>query len=75
MKQITEIKRLLRLAEIAQSKVQFNRNGTKVINPMQQAAATRLYAKANNLQEEMLPQEFIKLHTEVINELKNEQTN
>jgi len=46
MKKIQEIKRLLKLSEIAQSKVQFNWNGTKVTNPMQQAAANRLYSRA-----------------------------
>jgi hypothetical protein len=68
--QIKNIKRLLRLAEIAQAKIEFNWNGTKVINPMQQGAANRIYTKAYKLKGEMSCQEFIKLHTEVINELK-----
>jgi hypothetical protein len=72
---ILEIKRLLRLGEIAQAKVEFNYNGTKVINPMQQSAATRIFRQAWGLQGEMLPQEVISLHTEVINELRNEQIN
>ena len=71
MKQIDEIKRLLRLAEIAQSKVEFNWNGTKVINPMQQGAANRIYSKVYKLQGEMSSQDFIKIHGEVISELRN----
>ena len=67
-----EISRLLRLAEIAQAKVEFNRNGTKVINPKQQAAATRLMNKANKLMGDMPVQEWIAIHTEVINNLKKE---
>jgi|688.fasta_scaffold258158_2 hypothetical protein len=75
MKQIDEIKRLLRLSEIAQSKVEFNFNGTKVINPMQQAAANRIYSKASKLKGDMSCQNFIKIHREVISELQNEKVN
>ena len=50
---ISDIKRILTLSEIAQGKVKFNNNGTKVINPMQQAAANRLYTKAYNLAKEI----------------------
>jgi hypothetical protein len=68
MENVEEIKRLLRLSEIAQSKVKFNWNGTKVINPMQQAAANMIYRKANNLKGKMTDQDFIKIHLEIINE-------
>ena len=66
---IQEIKRLLKLSEIAQEKVEFNHNGTKVTNPMQQAAANRIYTKAYNLKGEMSTKDFIKLHREVIQEM------
>jgi hypothetical protein len=72
MNQTQEIKRLLRLYEIAESKVQFNHNGTKVINPMQTAAATRIYNKASKLKGDMPLQEWLAIHTEVINNLKKE---
>lgn len=75
MKQIQEIKRLLRLSEIAQSKVAFNWNGTKVVNPMQQAAANRIYSKASKLRGKMSSHDFIKLHCEVVSELKSEGIN
>ena len=68
---ITEIKRILRLHEIAEEKVEFNYNGTKVINPMQQAAANRLYNRAYNLKGDITGQEFARIHREVIIEMKN----
>ena len=46
-------------------------NGTKVINPMQQASATKLYNKAYRLKGEMEVNEFIKIHRQVIDELKS----
>lgn len=70
MKQIQEIKRLLRLSEIAQSKVQFNWNGNKVTNPMQQAAANRIYSRAHKLMGEMSNSDFVLVHREVIEEMK-----
>ncbi len=69
---IVEIKRLLRLSEIAQSKVQLNWNGTKVTNPMQQAAANRLYSRAHNLMGGMSNEDFVRLHREVIEEMKTQ---
>jgi hypothetical protein len=72
---IQKIKRLLILSEKAQAKVEFNHNGTKVINPMQQAAASRLYNRAYKLKAEMSSPDFIKIHREVIESLNNEKTN
>lgn len=72
MTQVQEIKRILKLSEIAQSKVEFNWNGTKVINPMQQAAANRLYKRAYSLKGDMIPQEFIAIHRQVIKDIENE---
>lgn len=69
--QISEIKRFLRLSEIALKKVKFNHNGTKIINPMQQASATRLYKKAYSLKLDISIDEFIKIHKEVIAEMEN----
>lgn len=63
-----EIKRILALSEKAQEKVEFNHNGTKVINPMQQAAANRLYTRAYKLAQKngVDMNEMIKLHREVL---------
>jgi hypothetical protein len=72
MNQTQEISRLLRLAKIAQAKVEFNHNGTKVINPMQQAAATRIMNKVYKLSVDMSTQEFIDIQKEVSNNLKKE---
>jgi len=70
---VNEIKRLLRLSEIAQSKVvvEHGYNGTKTIitNPMQQAAAKRTYNKARKLGEYLGIQGFIDLHNEVVEEM------
>ena len=71
MNQIEEIKRLLTLSEIAQSKVEFNFNGTKVTNPMQQADSNRLYNRAWKMRGELTSQEFIKIHTEVTKNFRN----
>ncbi len=67
-----EIKRLLRLAKISESKVQFNHNGTKVINPMQQAAWTRIMNRVYKLTEDMPIQEYMDICEEVRNNLKKE---
>ena len=72
MNQTQEISRLLRLAEIAQDKIEFNHNGTRVINPMQQGASTRLFNKAYKLQGDLSYKEMIAIHKEVINNLKKE---
>ena len=64
-----EIKRLLKLSEVAQEKVRFNHKGTKVVNPAQQSVASRLYNKAYKIADssniDILP-----LHKEVINEMR-----
>jgi hypothetical protein len=67
---IAEIKRLMVLSEIALEKVEFNHNGTRVTNPMQQAAATRLLNKAYKLQGDLLPWDMIKIHREAGEEAK-----
>lgn len=63
-----EIKRILALSEKAQEKVEFNHNGTKVINPMQQAAANRLYTRAYKLAQEngYDSNQIIEMHREVL---------
>ena len=70
---IGKIKDLLLKSEIAQDKVQFNWNGTKVINPMQQAASNRLYNKAYKLCCElgMDSHDIIAIHRTVISAKKN----
>ena len=66
-----EIKRLLKLSQQAQDKVNFNHNGSKLANPQQQSVATRYYNKAYNLKGNMSPIEFAQIHRQIIQELQN----
>tara|TARA_R110000868_G_scaffold396362_1_gene668510 strand:- start:307 stop:537 length:231 start_codon:yes stop_codon:yes gene_type:complete len=66
--QINEIKRLLNLSENALDKVEFNYNGTKVLNPSQQSVSTRFYNKAYNLKGDLTIREFAMIHKEVIDQ-------
>jgi len=75
METAQEIKRLLKLSEIAQAKIIFNHNGTRVINPMQQSAVTRLVNKAYKLQGNLSSFEMINIHRDAIKELKDENAN
>lgn len=68
---IRKIKQLLKLSELAQSKVKFNFSGLKIINPMQQAAANRIYNMAYKLKGSMSDKEFQQIHKDVINEKPN----
>jgi hypothetical protein len=74
-KLLNEIKRLLRLSEIAQSKVKLNFNGTTAINPMQQVASDKLYRRAIKLKGGLSYSEFEKIHRVVIKEMENELIN
>lgn len=70
-----EIKRLLKLHLIAQSKIEYSYNnfGTcKVINKMQEAAATRIYRKARKIDENIPNEYFVELYSEAAEELKKE---
>jgi len=66
-----EIMRLLTLAELALEKVEFNWNGTKVLNPQMQSVYTRNYNKAYNMKGEMPVVEFNKLYREVVEQMRN----
>jgi hypothetical protein len=66
--QINEIKRLFNLAEDALAKVEFNYNGTKVLNPSQQAVYTRYVNKAYKLQGDLTYREMAMIHKEVVNQ-------
>jgi len=72
--QINEIKRLLNMSENALDKVEFNYNGTKVLNPSQQSVSTRFYNKAYNMfasvrgKGDLMTREFAMIHKEVINQ-------
>jgi len=58
---------------IADSKVEFNWNGSKITNPHQQGAAQRLYNRAHalidpsNMQQEL--KEFVEMHGELNKEM------
>jgi len=64
-----EVRRLLIRAEIARSKVRWNKAHTKIINPYQQAAYTKLYKRAYKLCDRKDFNKFITIHIEVCNEL------
>jgi hypothetical protein len=66
MTPISEIKKLLNLAEDALAKVKFNHNGTKVLNPSQQAVYTRYVNKAYKLQGDLTYREMAMIHREVV---------
>lgn len=72
MTNLEKIKHLLVRSELAQKKVTFNHNGTKVNNPMQQGAANRLYTKAYKLASELGldTKKFIEIHRQVIDNEK-----
>jgi hypothetical protein len=66
--QIIEIKRLFNLAEDALAKVEFNHNGTKVLNPAQQGVYTRYCGRAFKLKGDLTYREMAAIHREVIDE-------
>jgi hypothetical protein len=69
---INEIKRLLGLLEVAESKYRYNFDGTKVQNRMQIAAATRLFNRARKIAEEgnISDYDFILIHNKVVEDFK-----
>jgi hypothetical protein len=70
-----EIKRLLKLHLIAESKIEYSYNNLgigKVVNKMQQAAATRIYRMAKKVDIDMSGVDFVKLHKEANEEMKIE---
>jgi hypothetical protein len=72
---VKEIKRLLKLHFIADSKIEYSYNNLgvgKVVNKMQQAAATRIYRMATKVDTSISSVNFVKLYNEANEEMKIE---